>query len=249
MSVDRRLISGYGVETYMGRKDAESLQQVSEHVAKCTKCPRLYSYIREVGKHKVKRFINEEYWSRPVSGLGDKNAQLVIVGLAPAAHGGNRTGRMFTGDSSGQWLMKALYEIGYANIPESLSKEDGLILRNVYITSVLKCAPPLNKPLISEIKNCSQFLQSELYLLESNMKVIIALGRIAFETLCSLYGLKKLKFQHGACFELDKKYLIASYHPSRQNTNTGKLKWEMWMEVFRKAISILNSSDQMILRD
>jgi uracil-DNA glycosylase family 4 len=222
---------------------AESLQQVSEQVVRCTMCPRLVSYIQEVGEHKVRRFINEEYWSRPVSALGDKNAPLVIVGLAPAAHGGNRTGRMFTGDSSGQWLMKALFEIGYANIPQSISKNDGLILRNVYITSVIKCAPPLNKPVPAEIKNCSRFLQTELDLLEKNIQVIIALGRIAFESLCRLYGLKKLKFQHGACFEFENKYLIASYHPSKQNTNTGKLRWDVWMEVFYKARSLINSSD------
>jgi uracil-DNA glycosylase len=222
---------------------AESLQQVSEQVIRCTMCPRLVSYIQEVGEHKVRRFINEEYWSRPVSALGDKNAQLVIVGLAPAAHGGNRTGRMFTGDSSGQWLMKALFEIGYANIPQSISKNDGLILRNVYITSVIKCAPPLNKPVPAEIKNCSRFLQTELDLLEKNIQVIIALGRIAFESLCRLYGLKKLKFQHAACFEFENKYLIASYHPSKQNTNTGKLRWDVWMEVFYKARSLINSSD------
>lgn len=222
---------------------ADSLQLVSEQVVQCTMCPRLVSYIREVGEHKVRRFIKDEYWSRPVPALGDPNAQLMIVGLAPAAHGGNRTGRMFTGDSSGDWLMKALFEIGYASSAQSVSKNDGLILSNVYITSVIKCAPPLNKPVPSEIRNCSKFLETELGLLEKNIKVIIALGKIAFDSLCRHYGLKKLKFQHGACFEFNNKYLIASYHPSRQNTNTGKLKWDSWIEVFNKASSLMKRSN------
>jgi uracil-DNA glycosylase family 4 len=219
-----------------------TLHTISESIIKCRKCPRLYLYIREVGKHKVKRFAEEKYWARPVSGLGDPHAKLVIVGLAPAAHGGNRTGRMFTGDSSGQWLMRALFETGFANIPSSESKYDGLVLRNVYVTSVLRCAPPLNKPLASEIRNCSQYLQAELALLESNFKVIITLGRVAFERLSAHYGLKGLNFSHGACFKFDEKYLIASYHPSRQNTNTMRLKWEMWISIFRKARSIITSS-------
>jgi uracil-DNA glycosylase family 4 len=218
-----------------------TLRAVSESIIKCKKCPRLYSYIREVGKNKVKRFSKEKYWARPVSGLGDPDAKLVVVGLAPAAHGGNRTGRMFTGDSSGEWLMRALFETGFSNIPSSESKSDGLVLRNVYITSVLKCAPPLNKPLPSEVSNCSEYLQAELDLLKHNFTVIIALGRIAFERLCAHYGLKGITFSHGACFKFDGKYLIASYHPSRQNTNTKRLKWEMWISIFRIARSIINS--------
>lgn len=218
-----------------------TLRAVSESVIKCKKCPRLYSYIREVGKHKVKRFSKEKYWARPVSGLGDSDAKLVVVGLAPAAHGGNRTGRMFTGDSSGEWLMRALFETGFSNNPSSESKSDGLVLRNVYITSVLKCAPPLNKPLPSEVSNCSEYLQAELDLLKHNFIVIIALGRIAFGRLCAHYGLKGLTFSHGACFKFDGKYLIASYHPSKQNTNTKRLKWEMWISIFRIARSIINS--------
>jgi uracil-DNA glycosylase family 4 len=218
-----------------------TLRAVSESIIKCKKCPRLYSYIREVGKNKVKRFSKEKYWARPVSGLGDPDAKLVVVGLAPAAHGGNRTGRMFTGDSSGEWLMRALFETGFSNIPSSESKSDGLVLRNVYITSVLKCAPPLNKPLPSEVSNCSEYLQAELDLLKHNFIVIIALGRIAFERLCAHYGLKGLTFSHGACFKFDGKFLIVSYHPSKQNTNTKRLKWEMWISIFRIARSIINS--------
>jgi uracil-DNA glycosylase family 4 len=221
--------------------EGKSLDDVAGDVIQCSKCPRLSSYIRQVGETKVKRFVNDEYWSKPVPGFGDKDAEVVIVGLAPAAHGGNRTGRMFTGDSSGQWLMKALFEIGYANMPASISKHDGLILKNVYITSIVKCAPPSNKPSSSEISDCSRYLKAELALLERKTKVIIALGRIAFKTVCDFYGLKGLEFRHGACYEFGKKYLLVSYHPSRQNTNTKKLSWEMWIEIFRKANSLMRS--------
>ncbi len=225
----------------MDETESRSLDDVAEFVIQCSKCPRLSSYIHQIGKNKVKRFANDEYWSKPVPGFGDIDAEIVVVGLAPAAHGGNRTGRMFTGDSSGQWLMKALFETGYANMPESISKNDGLILRNVYVTSIVKCAPPSNKPHSSEISNCSQHLQAELALLERHAKVIISLGSIAFKTVCDFYGLKGLKFRHGACYEFSTKYILVSYHPSRQNTNTKKLSWAMWIDIFRKASSLTRS--------
>lgn len=173
-----------------------------------------------------------DYWGKPVPGFGDPNAEVLIIGLAPAAHGANRTGRMFTGDSSGDWLYKALYETGFANQPESYSIEDGLKLKNVYITAIGRCAPPQNKPTSEEIKNCSPYLESEIELLK-NVKVILCLGGLSFNRFCKLHQLKGLKFSHQGSYPLDNgKVLVSSYHPSRQNTNTGKLKWEDWLRVF-----------------
>ena len=189
------------------------------------------SYIRLVGKNKVRRYSNEEYWAKPVTGFGDIDASLLIIGLAPGAHGANRTGRLFTGDHSGQWLMKALYEIGFSNNPFSISVKDGLILKNVFITSCVRCAPPSNKPLNSELVNCSNYLVKELEILKK-VKVVITLGHIAFQTYCKINDLNKLQFYHLARYRINDKHLIASYHPSRQNTNTKKLTWPMWISVF-----------------
>ena len=200
------------------------------------------SYTRLVGKNKVRRYSNEEYWAKPVTGFGDTDANLLIIGLAPGAHGANRTGRLFTGDHSGQWLMKALYEIGFSNIPSSVSAKDGLILKNVFITSCLRCAPPLNKPLNSELENCSSYLVKELEILKK-VKVVITLGHIAFQTYCKINDLKKLQFYHLAKYRINDKHLIVSYHPSRQNTNTQKLTWPMWINVFDLAKTILSSNN------
>ena len=200
------------------------------------------SYTRLVGKNKVRRYSNEEYWAKPVTGFGDPNAKLLIIGLAPGAHGANRTGRLFTGDHSGQWLMKALYEIGFSNIPSSVSAKDGLILKNVFITSCLRCAPPSNKPLNSELENCSSYLVKELEILKK-VKVVITLGHIAFQTYCKINDLKKLQFYHLAKYRINDKHLIVSYHPSRQNTNTQKLTWPMWIKVFDVAKTILSSNN------
>ena len=200
------------------------------------------SYTRLVGKNKVRRYSNEEYWAKPVTGFGDTNAKLLIIGLAPGAHGANRTGRLFTGDHSGQWLMKALYEIGFSNNPSSISAKDGLILKNVFITSCLRCAPPSNKPLNSELENCSSYLVKELEILKK-VKVVITLGHIAFQTYCKINDLKKLQFYHLAKYRINDKHLIVSYHPSRQNTNTQKLTWPMWIKVFDVAKTILSSNN------
>ena len=205
-------------------------------------CKRLVSYTRLVGKNKVRRYSNEEYWAKPVTGFGDPNAKLLIIGLAPGAHGANRTGRLFTGDHSGQWLMKALYEIGFSNIPSSISAKDGLILKNVFITSCLRCAPPSNKPVNSELVNCSNYLVKELEVLKK-VKVVITLGHIAFQTYCKINELKKLQFYHLAKYRINDKHLIVSYHPSRQNTNTQKLTWPMWINVFDLAKTILSSNN------
>jgi uracil-DNA glycosylase len=206
----------------------------------CTRCPRLSQYIKQIGQEKVKRFISEEYWARPLPSWGDPNARLLIVGLAPAAHGGNRTGRMFTGDGSGDWLARAMYQSGFANMPTSRSKDDGLVLKDAYITAAIRCAPPDNKPLTIELMNCSQYLVSELQILK-NIKVILMLGKIGFDAYCRAAGLRKIRFSHGASYEINGKMLLASYHPSRQNTNTGKLTWQMWLDIFKKARSILGS--------
>lgn len=206
------------------------------------RCNRLVSYTRLVGKNKVRRYSNEEYWAKPVTGFGDTDAKLLIIGLAPGAHGANRTGRLFTGDHSGQWLMKALYEIGFSNNPSSISAKDGLILKNVFITSCLRCAPPSNKPLNSELVNCSNYLVKELEVLKK-VKVVITLGHIAFQTYCKINDLKKLQFYHLAKYRINDKHLIVSYHPSRQNTNTQKLTWPMWINVFDLAKTILSSNN------
>lgn len=218
----------------------EKLHWLNYKVIGCTRCPRLSHYIRQIGQEKVKRFAREDYWARPLPSWGDPNARLLIVGLAPAAHGGNRTGRMFTGDGSGDWLARAMYESGFATMPTSRSKDDGLVLKDVYITAAIRCAPPDNKPLTIELMNCSQYLVSELQILK-NIKVILMLGKVGFDAYCRASGLRKLRFSHGASYEINGKMLLASYHPSRQNTNTGKLTWQMWFDIFKKARSILGS--------
>lgn len=179
------------------------------------------------------------YWGRPLTGFGDFNAQLLIVGLAPAAHGGNRTGRMFTGDSSGDWLTRVLYEFEFANKPTSTAVDDGLELKNAYITASLRCAPPENKPTRDELANCSDYLKLEFEILR-NIKVVICLGRIAYDSCCKLLGIKGVKFSHAKYFSHNEFKIICSYHPSRQNTQTGKLTWARWSDIFSKARKILN---------
>lgn len=219
-----------------------TINSINREIIDCVRCKRLVSYTRLVGKNKVRRYSNEEYWAKPVTGFGDTHAKLLIIGLAPGAHGANRTGRLFTGDHSGQWLMKALYQIGFSNNPSSISAKDGLILKNVFITSCLRCAPPSNKPLNSELVNCSNYLVKELEVLKK-VKVVITLGHIAFQTYCKINDLKKLQFYHLAKYRINDKHLIVSYHPSRQNTNTQKLTWPMWISVFDLAKTILSSNN------
>ena len=217
-----------------------SLFKINEIVTQCKLCPRLSHYIQEVGKYKVKRFKNEDYWAKPLSGFGDVRAKLLIIGLAPAAHGGNRTGRMFTGDSSGDWVAKALFQTGFANMPTSKFRNDGLILKGAYIIAAVRCAPPDNKPSPFEISNCSQYLLAELNVLNCTTKVILTLGKIAFDAYCKASNLKGLSFGHGVHYYIGKdKTLLASYHPSRQNTNTRKLTWQMWIDIFKTARSLI----------
>lgn len=219
-----------------------TINSINREIIDCVRCKRLVNYTRLVGKNKVRRYSNEEYWAKPVTGFGDTDANLLIIGLAPGAHGANRTGRLFTGDNSGQWLMKALYETGFSNKPSSISAKDGLILKNVFITSCVRCAPPSNKPLNSELVNCSNYLVKELEILKK-VRVVITLGHIAFQTYCKINDLNKLQFYHLGRYRINDKHLIASYHPSRQNTNTKKLTWPMWISVFDIAKTILSSNN------
>lgn len=220
-----------------------TFEKLKERIIFCQKCSRLTSYISEVARVKVPKYSDWSYWGRPLPGFGDPDAKLLIIGLAPAAHGGNRTGRMFTGNSSGDWLIKVLYETGFSNQAISISRDDGLKLTSAYITATVRCAPPGNKPTIKEIENCSQYLLEEIQLLKE-VEVVLALGRISFDTyikyMCPRNYKPKPHFQHGMFYSLKGMPTVAaSYHPSRQNTQTGKLTWDMWLHVFKEIRCLL----------
>jgi uracil-DNA glycosylase len=226
---------GFQMET---RTELENLQSI---VIKCRKCPRLVAYLKEVSNHKPKRYRDWDYWAKPLPSFGDPDARVLIVGLAPAAQGGNRTGRMFTGDRSGEWLFDALYEFGFANQPNSLRRDDGFKLNDCYITATIRCAPPKNKPLPEEIENCRPYFLNELDLLRK-IRVIVPLGQIAFvQTLRSLRlkgaEIPSLPFGHGKIYGGNgfKPFptLITTYHPSQQNTQTGKLTRPMFHQIFK----------------
>ncbi len=235
---------------------------VQREVIACTRCGRLVKYCRKIAREKRRMYRDWEYWGKPIPSFGDPEAELLVLGLAPAAHGGNRTGRIFTGDRSGDFLYRALYEAGFANQPQSRHRGDGLELRNCHITAALRCAPPANKPLPQELRNCQPYLEAELRILKS-VRAVLALGRIAFDTYLRLVsrtaGLQlrpprravlkggagseerqrlpprsSFRFGHGASYELPwgLPRLFASYHPSQQNTQTGKLTPEMMRGVF-----------------
>lgn len=212
----------------------KKITALNKRITRCTKCSRLSEYIKVISKNKVRRFRDEKYYGKPLSGFGDINAQLLIVGLAPAAHGGNRTGRMFTGDSSGDWLAKIMYKNGFASIPTSQSRDDGLVLYNAYVTAAVRCAPPQNKPTKQEIENCFVYMQEEIKILK-NISVILCLGKIAYDVTSRLLDLKPEKFGHNKLFTYDNYRILTSYHPSRQNTQTGRLTWKDWSAVFVKA--------------
>jgi uracil-DNA glycosylase family 4 len=206
-----------------------SLRELKRKVITCRKCPRLVAWREEVARTKRKAYMDWDYWGKPVPGFGDPQAHVLVVGLAPGAHGSNRTGRNFTGDASGKFLYPALYRAGFASQPESISRDDGLTLTDMYITAAGRCAPPGNKPTSEELNNCQPFLEREIELLQP--KVLVALGRIAFERLLRIYSEPKSgkKFAHGATFRLESgPWLVCSYHPSQQNTLTGKLTVEMF---------------------
>ena len=221
-----------------------SLSQVHQDIISCHRCPRLREYCAEIGRVKRAAFRNDTYWAKPVPGFGDPNARVLILGLAPAAHGANRTGRVFTGDGgggSGDFLMTALHKNGFASIPTSQSVEDGLELKGAFIAAAVRCAPPDNKPAPEEILACQHHLEAELAQL-ANVRVVVLLGRIAFDVWWRVMVRKGIDarprpaFGHGLVHEIPgSPVAIASYHPSRQNTNTGKLTPAMMDSVFRKA--------------
>jgi len=227
----------------------EALENLSKQIIGCTLCPRLTEYRVKVALNPPKRYRGEEYWAKPLPGFGDPYAKMLVLGLAPAAHGGNRTGRMFTGDSSGAWLMKALYETGFANQPTSLSRHDGLKLSGAYLTAVVRCVPPANKPLKSEVENCLRYLKVELEILK-DIRLVLALGRLAHDAYLKISGSRNVLFKHGQIISLGGRipFLVDSYHPSRQNTQTGRLRWDMWIDVFNRARVLLagNSVNKLI---
>ncbi len=226
------------------------LESVRDDIVACTLCPRLRDYCVRIAREKKAAHRNDDYWGKPVPGFGDPAARMLIVGLAPAAHGGNRTGRTFTGDGSGDFLMSALHRVGFANIPTSRDRDDGLRLDDAYILAAVRCAPPDNKPLPEEIVRCRRHMVAEIAALTS-VRVVVALGKIGFDAYLAYLAEQgrpirpKPAFGHGARAELGAglPVLLASYHPSRQNTNTGKLTPPMLESVFRDARRIIESGD------
>lgn len=219
-----------------------ALEQLNHEVVTCRLCPRLEAHCKQVAAEKRRAYADWEYWAKPVPGFGDAQARVLILGLAPGAHGSNRTGRPFTGDASGKFLYPVLYETGFASQAEATHRDDGLELRDAYITAVVRCAPPGNKPAVAEIANCSPFLDREIAALK-RLRIVVALGKIGFEGY--LDYLKRqgnvgsrapYNFAHGAKYKMPNGiWLLASYHPSQQNTSTGKLTRAMFTEVFREA--------------
>lgn len=217
----------------------KNLECLEDEIVKCRRCRRLVAWREEVALVKRRAFLDWDYWGKPVPGFGDPHAHTMVVGLAPGAHGSNRTGRMFTGDASGDFLYPALFKAGFANIPKGEKRDDGLKLTDMFITAVCRCVPPGNKPNPDELISCQNFLEQEIRLIDP--KIIITLGRIAFERILSIYSIRisDMTFCHGASYSLNEKLaLICSYHPSRQNTQTGRLTSDMfdqiWMMVRKK---------------
>ena len=218
------------------------LLDLQQEIVACTRCPRLIAHCRKVGREKRRAYMDWQYWARPVPGWGDPQARVLLLGLAPGAHGSNRTGRPFTGDGSGHFLYRVLHRAGFASQPTATHRDDGLQLIDAWITAAVRCAPPQNKPSPAEIANCSAFLDRELLAL-TKVQVIVALGKIAFDAYvnylkrCGLIASKAgFNFAHGAHYSLpDGRTLLCTYHPSLQNTNTGKLTEKMMLEVFESA--------------
>ena len=221
------------------------LTVLNREVVACTRCPRLVAYRQEVAREKRRAYRDWDYWAKPVPGFGDPDARVLILGLAPGAHGSNRTGRPFTGDSSGNFMYPVLYETGFANQPTAINRNDGLQLKDLYITAAVRCAPPDNKPLPQELAECAAFLDREIAGL-GKVKVIVALGKIGFDAYLNHLKRRGLLptrepylFRHGAHYQMpDGKVLLASYHPSNQNTATGKLTRKMFVNIFQQAAKL-----------
>ena len=228
---------------FPANSSAVSLAQLGEEVAACARCPRLVSWRTEVAITKKLAYQEEQYWGAGVPGFGDPAAQILILGLAPGAHGANRTGRMFTGDRSGDWLFSSLHRCGFASQPTSLSREDGLILTDVWVTSAVKCAPPQNKPTPEERSQCAGFLEREIAAL-SSLKVVVCLGAFGWAAASSHFGLRpRPRFGHGVQVKIpDGPVLIGSFHPSQHNTFTGRLTEEMLDAVFSQAEQRIRSA-------
>lgn len=229
-----------------------TLDTLNDTIIHCRLCPRLVAWREQVAETKRKAYRDWDYWGKPIPGFGDPQARVLVVGLAPGAHGSNRTGRAFTGDASGAFLYPALYRAGFASQPQSLSRDDGLTLRDLYISAAARCAPPANKPTQSELENCQPYLESEIKLLKP--RVIVALGRIAFERILRIFRLPAsgFGFAHGALYRLhagrlttaaqigtSPAWLLASYHPSQQNTLTGRLTVSMFDAIWQKTRELL----------
>jgi uracil-DNA glycosylase len=218
------------------------LTVLNREVIACTRCPRLVAYREQIARDKRRAYREWEYWGKPVPGFGDPDARVLVMGLAPGAHGSNRTGRPFTGDASGNFMYPVLYEVGFASQPTAKDRNDGLTLNNLYITAAARCAPPDNKPTPQELAACAPFLDREIAGL-GNLKVVVALGKIGFDAYLNflkrrgvLASKKGYLFKHGASYRMpDGKVLLASYHPSNQNTQTGKLTRKMFVEIFQQA--------------
>lgn len=216
------------------------LEELHAEVIQCRKCARLVAWREEVARVKRKAYRDQEYWGKPVPGFGDPEARILVVGLAPGAHGSNRTGRNFTGDASGGFLYPALFRAGFANQPTAISRDDGLMLKDLYLAASARCAPPENKPTLEELNNCQPYLERELNILKP--KVIVCLGRIAFERVLRLYSVRNTgwKFGHGSHYRMENGvWVLCSYHPSQQNTLTGKLTAKMFDEIWTKAKVLL----------
>jgi uracil-DNA glycosylase family 4 len=229
---------------------ARELKVIQGEIERCRLCPRLVEWRELIARQKVRRFADQDYWGKGVPSFGDPKARLLVLGLAPAAHGANRTGRMFTGDGSGNWLYRALHRAGFANQPASTDRRDGLTLTDCYISAAIHCAPPANKPLPDEVSNCRDYLVREVECL-TELRVVVALGRLAFDAAIATIGgatredpagsrINRPSFAHGATCKLARGLtMIASYHPSQQNTFTGKLTEPMFDSIFSLARSLL----------
>lgn len=220
----------------------QTLDELNAQIITCNRCPRLRNYCAAIGAEKRRAYRSEEYWARPVPSFGDPRARILIIGLAPGAHGSNRTGRPFTGDGSGNFLYPILYESGFASQPNSTSRTDGMTLTDIRINSVVRCAPPGNKPALDELRNCSTYLDAEIATL-ARLRVVVTLGKIAFDGYLAhlqrasvIASRRGYIFAHGAEYKLpNHTYLISSFHPSLQNTNTGKLTKPMFLRIFVRA--------------